>query len=508
MKFNRRILMLTLCFCAVFAMMCVSASAEEETHGSHALCAGTTCTDPTHTSENHGSVNFEHKLTSDDSNNLCIDGTAVSVSSNCYELAAGNYYLASDITIGKNIQISAGNTVKICLNGRTITCNEQDAVIENRGTLDITDCKASVGKITHGEAVEASSETRGIDNYYGTLSLWNGSITGNTVDTGVSGVYNSGTFIMYGGSITQNSISSESNNSGGRGAVGNNGTFTMYGGGISGNNTADDGGGVYNYKNGSSLATFTMTGGEISNNTSAKNGGGVYNDGSFTMSGGRISNNQSKKETSATPKPGGGGVFNYGSFTMTGGEISNNTAAMNGGGVRNANGIFNMDGGIISGNKAGEEGGGVHNDSSVTFTMTAGKIEGNTAQQSGGGVYSYGAFTMSGGSITKNTSNNYNGGGVYSYGAFTMSGGSITENTSNNYNGGGVYVGNALKVSGSVQITGNKKGGTFGSDGPAERITMFICLTAKPSRLRVISPWLRTQRSTLRCQALRTTLTS
>ncbi|MCF0123250.1 MAG: hypothetical protein HUJ67_03960, partial [Ruminiclostridium sp.] len=91
------------------------------------------------------------------------------------------------------------------------------------------------------------------------------------------GVFNEGSFTMYGGSIVGN-FASEG------GGVFNEGSFTMYGGSIIGNGmnsnlTTISGGGVHND------GTFTIYGGSITNN-SAVTGGGVYmNSGAFTLSG-------------------------------------------------------------------------------------------------------------------------------------------------------------------------------------------------------------------------------
>ena len=62
-------------------------------------------------------------------------------------------------------------------------------------------------------------------------------------------------------------------------------------------------------------------------------------------------------------------------------------------------------------------------------------------------------FTMSGGSITGNTSA-WSGGGVSNSGTFTMSGGSITENTAKKM-GGGVFDSGTFNISGNPTITGN-----------------------------------------------------
>jgi hypothetical protein len=103
--------------------------------------------------------------------------------------------------------------------------------------------------------------------------------------------------------------------------------------------------------------------------------------------------------------------------------------------------IFTMSGGTISGNTTTTGGGGVYV-LSGTFTMNDGTISENTdtSPTGGGGVYvSNGTFTMNGGTISENTANL--GGGVCHSGSgtFTMDGGTISGNTAT-YSGGGVLV--------------------------------------------------------------------
>jgi hypothetical protein len=197
----------------------------------------------------------------------------------------------------------------------------------------------------------------------GTLILYNGEISGNILG---DGVYNSGTFEMYGGKISNNNA-----NAGYGGGVYNSdhGTFSMFGGEIS-NNT---GFGVYNhgtYNWGWSYGMFSMSGGVISNN----DGGGVQNSGIFSMSGGEISNN-----VGGNLMQSGGGVSNSGVFSLSGGVISNNQATYGGGVYNYPDGNFSFsENGVITGNKA-EVGGGIYN--AGTFNRRDGVISGNTATQ-------------------------------------------------------------------------------------------------------------------------------
>jgi hypothetical protein len=200
----------------------------------------------------------------------------------------------------------------------------------------------------------------------GTLTLYNGEISGNSLG---DGVVNSGTFEMYGGKISNNNA-----NDGYGGAVNNRGygTFRMFGGEIS-NNT---GVGVDNRREyngltgGSNYGMFSMSGGVISNN----NAGGVQNSAIFIMSGGKISNN-----IGGSSMQSGGGVSNSGIFNMSDGVISNNQATYGGGVYNYPYGNFSLsENAVISKNKA-EVGGGVYN--AGTFNRLGGVISGNTATE-------------------------------------------------------------------------------------------------------------------------------
>lgn len=201
----------------------------------------------------------------------------------------GNYYLLNSVELGSYWKCT--KNVKLCLNGCTITGVSGIQVIEvlNGGSLEITDCQTAVGKITH----KSNESGRGIYVNESSLTLWNGSITGNkdVKNGGGVNVESGGVFTMNGGSITGNtSTAAESNNGKGGGGVyvAKDCVFTMNSGSITGNTSAAEGGGVYVANGG----TFTMNGGTITgNNTTTSDkerwAGGVYvgTSGVFTVSG-------------------------------------------------------------------------------------------------------------------------------------------------------------------------------------------------------------------------------
>ena len=384
---KKRLLSVFLCLCMVFSLVPATVWAETTNGHTHYLCGGSTCNGSGHENETYKTT-FEKEI-KQEGNTLKIGDKswAPTKGSNdtFYILPTGTYYLGSDISLEYTIKIE--NNVTLCLNGHKITAADgMDAIYMTGGSFTLTDCKG-VGTITH-----ASSKT-------------------------------------------------------GRGVYVSSGTFNMYGGSITGNRATGDGGGVY--KSGSN-SSFNMYGGSITGNTANSYGGGVYVDGGgFTMSGGTIGGTKTGETNTATY--GGGGVYAKANFEMTGGSITGNETNRGGGVYVTGKGSFTMSASAdgqnipsITGNNATETGGGVYVVGSSTFKMTGGSITGNNAAY-GGGVYTVNEFKMTGGSITGN--NAYKSDYISTF-------------------GGGVCVGSGIfTVSGEVTVTDNTKGGTKGADG-------------------------------------------
>ena len=467
---KKRLLSVFLCLCMVFGLVPATVCAETTNGHTHYLCGGSTCNGSGHENETYKTT-FEKEI-KQEGNTLKIGGEswAPTKGSNdtFYILPTGTYYLGSDISPEYTIKIE--NNVTLCLNGHKITAADgMDAIYMTGGSFTLTDCKG-VGTITH-----ASSKTgRGVYVSSGTFNMYGGSITGNKAQDAQGrggGVYvysGSGTFNMYGGSITGNRATGDG---GGVYKSGSNSSFNMYGGSITGN-TANSygGGGVY------AKANFEMTGGSITGNETNR-GGGVYvtGKGSFTMSASADGQNiPSITGNNATDN--GGGVYVVGSsstFKMTGGSIGGTNendanTADRGGGVCVDCGKFTMSASAdgqnipsITGNNAAY-GGGVCVSKNGSFEMSGSScITNNKADSYGGGVninYASATFTMKGGSITGNNAyksdyiSTFGGGVCVGNGTFTMTDGSITGNKA--AYGGGVYTVNEFKMSGG-SITGN-----------------------------------------------------
>ena len=162
------------------------------------------------------------------------------------------YYLANDVTLTKRIHVWEGCTFVICLHGHTLTCNVPNAqsafYVMNNARLVFTDCQLSGdrGLITGDSCAAVYVSSSATFDLYGVSICMTSSETDGIRDVyndPVCGVYNAGTFNMYGGCYYQKSsdyptdrpvISNIRNTKYGPGVI-NRGTFNMYDGIISGN---------------------------------------------------------------------------------------------------------------------------------------------------------------------------------------------------------------------------------------------------------------------------------
>ena len=222
-------------------------------HVAHPIC-GASCADGAHTEEA-----YWHGIS---------DLSAIKT--------PGNYYLTKDIELTDTWTPVYG--VVLCLNGHSITSKAYNTIqVKANCSLTLTDCNRSGegnGKLKH--AVDPNNSA-----YF---------ISGNAVY-----VVKDGTFVLYGGTITENEVL-YNGNSGGAVSVDKGGTFRMHGGSITGNRLLFGLGGVVYV-----AGDFVMTGGEITGNQAVRTeragansydkdlafGGGVYvaQSGTMTVSG-------------------------------------------------------------------------------------------------------------------------------------------------------------------------------------------------------------------------------
>ena len=158
-------------------------------------------------------------------------------------LASGNYYLTENLTLTSEIRVDRNSTVKICLNGHSITQTANAGIFANNGTLDVIDCMAA-GKLSGGKGC-TSTQAGGC-------------------------IYNSGTMTISG-------ITMDGNSAPHGGAVSNSGDMQITNCTIANNSANGDGGGISN------AGSLTVTNTKITNNN-AVNGGGISTIGKLTLS--------------------------------------------------------------------------------------------------------------------------------------------------------------------------------------------------------------------------------
>lgn len=250
--------------------------------------------------------------------------------------------------------------------------------------------------------------------------------------------------------------------------------------------------------------TLNLSGGMITTPRTLGNDGHViFSQGTVNISGGYVTNGNGGGW--------GGGLCVTGTnakFNMTGGVIAANKAASGGGIYADQGATLNLSGGVISGNATYEDlyndidnpnngyGGGVFTkNADVTIKGTANitnnRVDSyittkyNNGLLGGGGIASVngGKLTMAGGSVTANYSHEA-GGGIYAgfhnqpITTFSMTGGFIAGNMSDNAEGGGLRISSgttgvieAASASSKVYITNNKtmtgksRGGDWGGGG-------------------------------------------
>ena len=355
MKLWKRLLAIPIAASLVMGLLPAPTLAEDTTH-SHPICGAA-----------HANIG-DHTGTCDAVTWTAWNGTDEIT----YDANKTAYvYLEKDATRDDYLDIEAGHTLYLCLNGKKLESSltssdawqgmSQVINVSNGAQFILCDCKGS-GMITHSSGAKGKGvRVGGSDTAAATFSMYGGTISGNHTDAncwgpdGAGVEIQNGTFTMYGGTISDNHAEYAGSNYGGGGVCAQtSGTFTMYGGTINNNHSATDAGGVMVWGGGA----MNIDGGTIRDNTADGSGGGICtNSNEFKISNSVIENNTAVM---------GGGVFyhGYSSSNMTISEsarISGNTATGNGGGIYFKNeGTLTMNGGSISGNTTTGDGGGVY----------------------------------------------------------------------------------------------------------------------------------------------------
>lgn len=194
--------------------------------GSLSIAAGGTAA--RYLSVSQPNVNVELVLGQNKTLELCLYNKAVHVIGSSYDqiyLAGGSTLVLSDCTktgkiIGSKVKSGSGGV----------------AYVKN-GTFSIYDVTLTGGSASTGGAIVVDKD--------GTLNLYSGEISGNTVTSGKGGaiyIKSGGVVNIYGGTIKDNHVYS---GSGGAIYVEDGGTLNLYGGKITGNTASGLGGGIY-----------------------------------------------------------------------------------------------------------------------------------------------------------------------------------------------------------------------------------------------------------------------
>lgn len=315
-------------------------------------------------------------------------------------------------------------------------------------------------KVGGGGIYSANNESAGV---HSSLTIAGGEISKNTSKSDGSGVRaDSGSFLMTGGTITENNAGTAS--AAGLRLV--NIKDAKISGGVISKNTGSNASGMYvkdsvltitdvlitrNRAKGSgagilsSGATIYFKGGDIKNNYAKGDAGGVFvSGGSLVMSGGKISDNRADKTSSGLL------ATNKAKITLSGGSVSGNIAKLSCGGIMiQGASSMRMSGGSVKNNTSGNHGGGIYINRKSTLSLRSGVISGNKTGKSGAGIYVgvEGTLNMSGGSVINNKATTF-GGGMSVYGDTHISGGKIDRNNSEK-EGAGAYISDAtLKMTG------------------------------------------------------------
>lgn len=225
---------------------------------------------------------------------------------------SGTVKLERNVNIANEYNLGSGYHITIDLNGYSIsgvgTSADYLFRIYGGARLTVTDStKTAAGKIGVTVSDKDYDEVFLVEET-GTLTLYAGTLKGNSDEDCRLVVVDYGTFNLYGGAVDGNTYNGD-----GAGVYINEGTLNMTGGAITNNHGDHDndyGGGIY--FDGSDDSRLNITGGSITNN-SAYRGGGIYlDDGYAYIAGGSICDNYAEHFS----------AIYYDAVTMDGLELS------------------------------------------------------------------------------------------------------------------------------------------------------------------------------------------
>jgi len=262
----------------------------------------------------------------------------------------------------------------------------------------------------------------------GELTLRNVTVTGGGSDISPragGGILNYGRLTIEGSTISENEVQA-TDAVGGGGIANYAGTLTIRNGHVTSNTLESSvqvavGGGVLNRHDGTVIIEDTSIAHNTAKGGGGALGGGLANEsGSITIRHATVDHNETHRafvlvaagETRTDNGYGfsGGGLANQGTLTMTESTVSKNSAEQDGGGVYNLpNGTLALWSSTLRENVCNRDGGGVYNHASAPVQVLNCTISGNGGQ-SGGGVANLGTITVAHTTISTNTASQRGGG--------------------------------------------------------------------------------------------------
>jgi hypothetical protein len=341
---------------------------------------------------------------------------ASSLNGQTITLTSGELLITSDVTIagpGKDkLTISGDNASRVF-------------ELSNKAKTHLPQVSLSGMTISNGDGQIGG--TGGAINNYGTLTISNCTLSGNT-----AGLANGGAINNYGTLTISNSVLSDNSAAIG-GAIGNGGTLTV---------------------NGCILTGNSATGGLAEGGAISSAGSGLV-----TVSGSTLSDNSAPGSGSGSGTGLGGGIWiEFGTLNLSGCTLSGNSA-WKGGGIFTGNSgpsTLNISGCTLTDNSATFLGGAISIGVSWTVTVS-GSVVGpatvnNTALAGNSALWGGGIFVGGGGTLTVS-------GSVIGSPTVGVPGNSASQ-------GGGIYVdsGATVTVKNHSSITGNTAPAGSGAD--------------------------------------------
>src|SRR5216684_6371761 len=227
------------------------------------------------------------------------------------------------------------------------------------------------------------------------------------------------------------------------GGIYNNGTVTISNGTLSGNSAGYGGGGILN----GGGATATISNSTLSSNSAAVVAGGILNEGTLTISNSTLSSNSAPGSSNSGPG-GAGGILNGGTLTISNSTLSGNSADFDGGIFNDFGATATISNSTLSSNSAAVDAGGIVNGGTLTISNST--LSSNSAGVYGGGIYNNGfgaTVTISNSTLSGNSAGVY-GGGIYNVGTVTISNSTLSGNSAPG--GGSLANFNAASVKNSI----------------------------------------------------------